>query len=76
MPDGTRQLSLANSLVPTRTTWDFDAAYAAGMAGLPHRDTYYAKCSCGRYDKTAAEIGPILTTVDDTSLAPGASPRG
>jgi len=55
----------ATSLVPTRTTRDFDSAYAAAMAGYPDRDTYYAHCSCGPHLGNIRVPTVILSSRDD-----------
>jgi predicted alpha/beta-fold hydrolase len=55
----------ATSLIPTRTTRDFDSAYAAAMAGFPDRDTYYAQCSCGPHLGNIRVPTVILTSRDD-----------
>jgi hypothetical protein len=60
----------ATSLVPTRTTRDFDSAYAAAMAGFPDRDTYYAQCSCGPHLGNIRVPTVILSSLDDP-FAPG-----
>lgn len=55
----------ATSLVPTRTTRDFDSAYAAAMAGFPDRETYYAQCSCGPHLGNIQVPTVILSARDD-----------
>lgn len=55
----------AASLIPTRTTRDFDSAYAAAMAGFPDRDTYYAQCSCGPHLGNIQVPTVILSSRDD-----------
>lgn len=55
----------ATSLVPTRTTRDFDSAYAAAMAGFPDRETYYAQCSCGPHLGNIQVPTVILSSRDD-----------
>lgn len=52
-------------LLPTRTTRDFDSAYAAAMAGFPDRATYYAQCSCGPHLGNIRVPTVILTSRDD-----------
>ena len=55
----------AASLGPTKTTRDFDSAYAAAMAGFPDRATYYAKCSCGPHLGNIRVPTVILSSQDD-----------
>jgi hypothetical protein len=61
----------ATPLLPTPTTRDFDAAYAAAMAGFPDRATYYAQCSCGPFLK-GIQVPTVIITSEDDPLAPAA----
>ena len=59
----------ATALVPTRTTRDFDSAYAAAMAGFPDRASYYAHCSCGPH-LGGIRVPTVIITSRDDPFAP------